>query len=197
MPASSWRVAIPPATTTNKSMPPSAAEGLYLGLISGTSADGIDVALARVDSAPPRLRARLENFTTVPYPAAVRRAIQYAAARTVLVVCAASEACPEPPAAGEDDPVPNLLAVLSIDESSEPLSGVPAGGADLAAGCSLGIFAPFLAQEADLQAVLVVEHRHHLGAELQRLPGELKAPRLPRFVVGIRPGGDETGAPHP
>jgi anhydro-N-acetylmuramic acid kinase len=46
-----------------------------LGLISGTSADGIDVALARVDGAPPRLRTRLENFTTVPYPAAVRRAI--------------------------------------------------------------------------------------------------------------------------
>jgi anhydro-N-acetylmuramic acid kinase len=46
-----------------------------LGLISGTSADGIDVALARIEGAPPRLRARLENFLTVPYPAPVRRAI--------------------------------------------------------------------------------------------------------------------------
>ena len=46
-----------------------------LGLISGTSADGIDVALARIAGAPPRLRARLENFLTVPYPAPVRRAI--------------------------------------------------------------------------------------------------------------------------
>jgi subtilisin family serine protease len=64
---------------------------------------------------------------------AVRRAIQYAAARNVLVVCAASEACPVPLAPGEDDPVPNLIAVLSIDEASKPLSGVPAGGADLAA----------------------------------------------------------------
>jgi len=46
-----------------------------LGLISGTSADGIDVALARIAGAPPRLRARLENFLTVGYPAPVRRAI--------------------------------------------------------------------------------------------------------------------------
>lgn len=46
-----------------------------LGLISGTSADGIDAALARVSGAPPRLRARLENSTTIPYPAAVRREI--------------------------------------------------------------------------------------------------------------------------
>jgi anhydro-N-acetylmuramic acid kinase len=48
---------------------------LVLGLISGTSADGIDVALARVRGAPPRLDARLVNFLTVPYPAPVRRAI--------------------------------------------------------------------------------------------------------------------------
>jgi len=48
---------------------------LVLGLMSGTSADGIDVALARIDGAPPRLRASLENFLTVPYPAPVRRQI--------------------------------------------------------------------------------------------------------------------------
>jgi subtilisin family serine protease len=64
---------------------------------------------------------------------AVRRAIQYAAARNVLVVCAASELCPAPLAPGEDDPVPNQIAVLSIDESGNPLSAFPAGGADLAA----------------------------------------------------------------
>jgi subtilisin family serine protease len=64
---------------------------------------------------------------------AVRRAIQYAAARNVLVVCAASEECPALVAPGEDDPVPNQIAVLSIDESSKPLCGVPANGADLAA----------------------------------------------------------------
>ncbi|MEO8061186.1 MAG: S8 family serine peptidase [Pseudomonadota bacterium] len=64
---------------------------------------------------------------------AVRRAIQYAAARNVLVVCAASEQCPAPLAAGEDDPVPNQIAVLSVDESGKALSGIPASGADLAA----------------------------------------------------------------
>ncbi len=48
---------------------------LVLGMMSGTSADGIDVALARIESAPPHLRAKLENFFAVPYPAPVRRAI--------------------------------------------------------------------------------------------------------------------------
>ncbi len=46
-----------------------------LGLLSGTSADGIDVALAQIDGAPPRLRARIENFLTLPFPPPVRRAI--------------------------------------------------------------------------------------------------------------------------
>jgi subtilisin family serine protease len=64
---------------------------------------------------------------------AVRRAIQYAATRNVLVVCAASEHCPAPLAPGEDDPVPNQIAVLSVDEAGTPLSGFPAAGADLAA----------------------------------------------------------------
>jgi len=51
---------------------------LALGLMSGTSVDGIDVALVRI--APPirkkisqnAAHARLENFVTVPFPSAVR-----------------------------------------------------------------------------------------------------------------------------
>ncbi|MCL6481089.1 MAG: anhydro-N-acetylmuramic acid kinase [Firmicutes bacterium] len=46
-----------------------------LGLISGTSADGIDVALVQIAGRPPRLRTRLEQFLTVPYPAEVRNAV--------------------------------------------------------------------------------------------------------------------------
>ncbi len=51
-----------------------AASTLALGLMSGTSVDGIDVALVRI---APSIRenaahARLENFITVPFPAAVR-----------------------------------------------------------------------------------------------------------------------------
>lgn len=48
---------------------------LVLGLMSGTSADAIDVALARISGAPRRLSARLENYAAVPYPRPVRAAI--------------------------------------------------------------------------------------------------------------------------
>jgi anhydro-N-acetylmuramic acid kinase len=53
---------------------------LVLGLMSGTSADGIDVALVRIVDATniasggSRQSARLENFVTLPFPAAIRAA---------------------------------------------------------------------------------------------------------------------------
>lgn len=46
-----------------------------IGLISGTSADGIDAALVRIEGRPPRIRLRLEAAQTLPYPAQVRNAI--------------------------------------------------------------------------------------------------------------------------
>jgi anhydro-N-acetylmuramic acid kinase len=48
---------------------------LVLGLMSGTSADGIDVALARISGAPPRLHAKLLNHTSINFPPQLRQEI--------------------------------------------------------------------------------------------------------------------------
>jgi anhydro-N-acetylmuramic acid kinase len=48
---------------------------LVLGLMSGTSADGIDVALAQVSGAPPRLNRKLLDHTAMAFPSAVRKQI--------------------------------------------------------------------------------------------------------------------------
>lgn len=48
---------------------------LALGIMSGTSADGIDVALARISGAPPHLNAKLLGHTSSKFPDAVRKQI--------------------------------------------------------------------------------------------------------------------------
>lgn len=48
---------------------------LVLGLMSGTSADGIDVALARISGAPPRLDAKLLGHTSFQFPPMLRKEI--------------------------------------------------------------------------------------------------------------------------
>ena len=48
---------------------------LVLGLMSGTSADGIDVALARISGAPPRVAAKLLGHTSSKFPSALRTEI--------------------------------------------------------------------------------------------------------------------------
>jgi hypothetical protein len=60
---------------------------------------------------------------------AARRAVQYAATRNVLVVCAASTHHTAP---DDDEPLPNLISVLSVNEQLEPLDGGAAVG-DIAA----------------------------------------------------------------
>jgi anhydro-N-acetylmuramic acid kinase len=48
---------------------------LVLGMMSGTSADGIDVALALISGAPPSLKAKLLGHTSAKFPAALRKEI--------------------------------------------------------------------------------------------------------------------------
>jgi anhydro-N-acetylmuramic acid kinase len=48
---------------------------LVLGLMSGTSADGIDVALARISGAPPNLKAKLLGQTSFAFPYSLRKEI--------------------------------------------------------------------------------------------------------------------------
>ena len=48
---------------------------LVLGLMSGTSADGIDVALARISGAAPQLNAKLLRHTSFNFPSALRKEI--------------------------------------------------------------------------------------------------------------------------
>jgi anhydro-N-acetylmuramic acid kinase len=48
---------------------------LVLGLMSGTSADGIEVALARISGAPPRIQAKLLQHISLKFPSALQREI--------------------------------------------------------------------------------------------------------------------------
>ena len=48
---------------------------LVLGLMSGTSADGIDAALVKISGAPPHLKIRLIHHTQQPFAPEVRREI--------------------------------------------------------------------------------------------------------------------------
>jgi len=46
-----------------------------IGLMSGTSADGIDVAIARISGTPPNVQAKLEHAASIPFPENIRESI--------------------------------------------------------------------------------------------------------------------------
>ncbi|MGH8066470.1 MAG: anhydro-N-acetylmuramic acid kinase [Candidatus Entotheonellia bacterium] len=48
---------------------------LVIGLMSGTSADGVDAALVQIESSARSTRIRLQAFHTLPFPAGMREAI--------------------------------------------------------------------------------------------------------------------------
>src|SRR5215470_7964754 len=48
---------------------------LVLGMMSGTSVDGIDASLVRISGAPPDLQIKLLNHASFGFPAAVRKEI--------------------------------------------------------------------------------------------------------------------------
>jgi len=64
---------------------------LVLGMMSGTSADGIDVALARISGAPPNLNAKLLSHTSVKFPPALRKEILRVAEQHPIIAGALSQ----------------------------------------------------------------------------------------------------------
>ena len=64
---------------------------LVLGMMSGTSADGIDIALARVSGGPPNLNAQLLGHTSVKFPPALRREILRIAEQQAITAGALSQ----------------------------------------------------------------------------------------------------------
>jgi subtilisin family serine protease len=91
----------------------------------GSGADAHAVDLAHAIEYAVEAGAAIINLSNAgnPAPPAEIRAIQYAAARNVLVVCAAQASIAAARAREADDPVPNQIAVASVDERLEPHGG--------------------------------------------------------------------------
>ncbi len=88
---------------------PSAAPRLLVGLMAGTSLDGVDAALVRVAGPATAPRVRLLEFVSAPYPTVVRHRVLRAAAG-------------QPVAAGEISQLNFLLGELFADAALEVCS---------------------------------------------------------------------------
>jgi anhydro-N-acetylmuramic acid kinase len=64
---------------------------LVLGLMSGTSADGIDISLAQISGAPPNIRAKLLAHTSAKFPPTVRTEILRVAEQNAISAGALSQ----------------------------------------------------------------------------------------------------------
>jgi anhydro-N-acetylmuramic acid kinase len=64
---------------------------LVLGLMSGTSADAIDVALADISGAPPQLKAKLLDHTSIKFPAGAQKEILHVAEQQLISAGALSQ----------------------------------------------------------------------------------------------------------
>jgi anhydro-N-acetylmuramic acid kinase len=64
---------------------------LAVGLMSGTSMDGIDAALVRLSGSPEQPRVRLRAFVTVPYPPEIKRWVMHVASGDPASVGEASQ----------------------------------------------------------------------------------------------------------
>src|ERR1700680_3667416 len=75
-------MAVPPCLCYNHLMPKNSL--LVLGLMSGTSADGIEAALVHISGAPPKLNSKLLGHASLPTPKPIRAAILRIAEGTPL-----------------------------------------------------------------------------------------------------------------
>ena len=89
-------------------MPPKSS--LVLGLMSGTSADAIDVALARISGAPPKLNAKLLNHTSVNFLPQLRKEILRVAERPLTLLQSGQIQC------GDLEDLSGSLAVAGGDD---------------------------------------------------------------------------------
>lgn len=93
-----------------------------IGLMSGTSADGIDAALCEIDGAPPRVNARIIQARGVPYPPDVQTRILLACrpeSGTVDEICRLNAALGEAFASAVRD----LIADVGLQPSDIDLIG--------------------------------------------------------------------------